>query len=227
MLIRPKAGILDPQGEAVERALPALGFAGVANVHVGRLVELDVEDPSQLERHVREAARESAGRGLRDPRRRLEARRGLKFGVLQFPGSCDEVDALHGRKARGRRRAVVARASATCAESMRSSSRRLLLRRLPAAGAIARFAPVMEAVIEFAARGGLVMGICNGFQVLCEARLLPGALLGNVNRRFTFRQVELEVVEADTAFTRACGANPRARPTEHPGQALLGALLRR
>ena len=49
MLIRPKAGILDPQGAAVERALPALGFAGVANVHVGRLVELNVEDSSQLQ----------------------------------------------------------------------------------------------------------------------------------------------------------------------------------
>lgn len=49
MLIRPKAGILDPQGAAVERALPALGFAGVANVHVGRLIELDVEDTSQLD----------------------------------------------------------------------------------------------------------------------------------------------------------------------------------
>jgi phosphoribosylformylglycinamidine synthase len=49
VLIRPKAGILDPQGEAVQRALPALGFEGVANVHVGRLVELDVGDPSQLE----------------------------------------------------------------------------------------------------------------------------------------------------------------------------------
>ena len=49
VLIRPKAGILDPQGVAVERALPALGFDGAANVHVGRLVELDVEDPSQLE----------------------------------------------------------------------------------------------------------------------------------------------------------------------------------
>ncbi|MDQ3608409.1 MAG: phosphoribosylformylglycinamidine synthase subunit PurS [Actinomycetota bacterium] len=49
VLIRPKAGILDPQGVAVERALPALGFSGVANVHVGRLVELDVEDPAQLE----------------------------------------------------------------------------------------------------------------------------------------------------------------------------------
>lgn len=49
VLIRPKAGILDPQGAAVERALPALGFTGVANVHVGRLLELDVEDPAQIE----------------------------------------------------------------------------------------------------------------------------------------------------------------------------------
>jgi len=49
VLIRPKAGILDPQGEAVERALPALGFKGVENVHVGRLVELEVEDPTQVE----------------------------------------------------------------------------------------------------------------------------------------------------------------------------------
>ena len=48
VLIRPKEGILDPQGQAVERALPALGFSGVRNVHVGRLVELDVEDESQL-----------------------------------------------------------------------------------------------------------------------------------------------------------------------------------
>ncbi|MDQ6810832.1 MAG: phosphoribosylformylglycinamidine synthase subunit PurS [Actinomycetota bacterium] len=49
VLIRPKAGILDPQGEAVQRALPALGFAGVCNVHVGRLVELDLEDAEQLQ----------------------------------------------------------------------------------------------------------------------------------------------------------------------------------
>ncbi len=48
VLVRPKQGILDPQGQAVERALPALGFEGVSNVHVGRLVELDVEDPSQV-----------------------------------------------------------------------------------------------------------------------------------------------------------------------------------
>ncbi len=50
VLIRPKAGILDPQGVTVERALPTLGFGGVANVHIGRLVELDVEEPAQLER---------------------------------------------------------------------------------------------------------------------------------------------------------------------------------
>jgi phosphoribosylformylglycinamidine synthase len=49
VLVRPKSGILDPQGQAVERALPALGFEGVANVHVGRLIELDVEDPGRLE----------------------------------------------------------------------------------------------------------------------------------------------------------------------------------
>jgi phosphoribosylformylglycinamidine synthase len=48
VLVRPKAGILDPQGQAVERALPALGFTGVANVHIGRLIELDVEDPALL-----------------------------------------------------------------------------------------------------------------------------------------------------------------------------------
>ena len=53
MLIRPKAGILDPQGVAVERALPALGFAGASDVHIGRLVELDVADPSQLDEMCR------------------------------------------------------------------------------------------------------------------------------------------------------------------------------
>ena len=48
VLVRPKQGILDPQGQAVQRALPALGFSGVANVHIGRLIELDVDDPAQL-----------------------------------------------------------------------------------------------------------------------------------------------------------------------------------
>jgi phosphoribosylformylglycinamidine synthase len=72
------------------------------------------------------------------------------------------------------------------------------------AGAIARFSPAMESVIAFANDGGPVFGICNGFQVLCEAGLLPGALLPNIDRRFVFRQVGVEVVNADTPFTRAC-----------------------
>jgi phosphoribosylformylglycinamidine synthase len=70
------------------------------------------------------------------------------------------------------------------------------------AGAIARFAPVMDEVVEFARAGGLVAGICNGFQILCEAGLLPGALLPNASLRFVFRQVTLDVVDPDTAFTR-------------------------
>jgi phosphoribosylformylglycinamidine synthase len=74
----------------------------------------------------------------------------------------------------------------------------------------------MESVIAFAHEGGLVLGICNGFQVLCEARLLPGALLPNLNLRFTFRQVELDVVQPDTAFTRACTTGrPLSVPAKH------------
>jgi phosphoribosylformylglycinamidine synthase subunit PurQ / glutaminase len=128
----------------------------------------------------------------------------VKFGVLQFPGSCDDVDALqaarrvadaellwHGERDLKGADTIVVPGGFSYGDYLR-------------AGAIARFAPVMEAVIEFANAGGLVLGICNGFQVLCEARLLPGALLGNANRRFMFRQVQLEVVNPDTSFTRAC-----------------------
>ncbi len=68
------------------------------------------------------------------------------------------------------------------------------------AGAIARFAPAMSAVADFAAAGGPVLGICNGFQVLCEAGLLPGALLPNEGLRFVCRQVDLTVEEATGAF---------------------------
>jgi phosphoribosylformylglycinamidine synthase I len=136
----------------------------------------------------------------------------LRFGVLQFPGSCDEVDALqaasrvgeaellwHGERDLRGADAVIVPGGFSYGDYLR-------------AGAIARFAPVMEAVVEFAQAGGLVLGICNGFQVLCEARLLPGALLGNANRRFTFRQVQLEVVRAETAFTRACGPSEDGPP---------------
>jgi phosphoribosylformylglycinamidine synthase I len=71
-------------------------------------------------------------------------------------------------------------------------------------GAIARFAPVMDAVSRFAAEGGLVLGICNGFQVLCEAGLLPGALRPNASLSFVCRDVELVVERTDTPFTSRC-----------------------
>ncbi len=131
----------------------------------------------------------------------------MKFGVLRFPGSCDEVDAAlaagrvgeaeilwHGDRDLKGVDAVIVPGGFSYGDYLR-------------AGAIARFSPVMESVISFAQEGGLVLGICNGFQVLCEARLLPGALLPNVNRRFTFRQVGLELINPDTPFTRECPAS--------------------
>jgi phosphoribosylformylglycinamidine synthase len=127
----------------------------------------------------------------------------MRFGVLRFPGSCDEVDAFEAARRVGdaeliwhRDRdlrgvdAVVVPGGFSFGDYLR-------------AGAIARFSPAMESVIDFAADGGLVLGICNGFQVLCEAQLLPGALLPNTNLRFTFRQVRLDLVQRDTAFTCA------------------------
>jgi phosphoribosylformylglycinamidine synthase subunit PurQ / glutaminase len=140
----------------------------------------------------------------------------MKFGVLRFPGSCDEVDALgaaarvgdaeliwHGERDLRGVDAIVIPGGFSYGDYLR-------------AGAIARFSRAMESVIAFARDGGLVLGICNGFQVLCEAHLLPGALLVNVNRRFTFRQVELEVVNPDTPFTRACSAGQRLSvPAKH------------
>lgn len=71
------------------------------------------------------------------------------------------------------------------------------------AGAIARFAPIMESVARFAAEGGIVAGICNGFQILCEAGLLPGALTRNEGMRFVCRHVYLRVENAHTPFTAA------------------------
>jgi phosphoribosylformylglycinamidine synthase len=68
-------------------------------------------------------------------------------------------------------------------------------------GAIARFSPVMQAVQQFAANGGLVFGICNGFQVLCEAGLLPGALIRNRSLQFRCEQVYLKTATADSPFT--------------------------
>ncbi len=126
----------------------------------------------------------------------------MRFGVVRFPGSCDEVDALlaadrvgqteilwHGDRELHGVDAVIIPGGFSYGDYLR-------------AGAIARFAPVMEEVIQFAEGGGLVLGICNGFQVLCEAGLLPGALLRNISLRFVFRQVNVDVVDQNTPFTR-------------------------
>jgi phosphoribosylformylglycinamidine synthase len=128
----------------------------------------------------------------------------MRFGVIRFPGSCDELDALtacrrfaeaellwHGDRDLKGVDAVVVPGGFSYGDYLR-------------AGALARFSPVMEAVADFASDGGPVLGICNGFQVLCEAHLLPGALLPNTGLRFLFRQVELIVENAETPFTRAC-----------------------
>ena len=128
----------------------------------------------------------------------------MKFGVLRFPGSCDEVDALlackrfaeaellwHADRDLRGADAIVIPGGFSYGDYLR-------------AGAIARFSPVMEAVREFAIDGGPVLGICNGFQILCEAGLLPGALRPNASLAFVCRDVRLTVERADTPFTAEC-----------------------
>ena len=123
------------------------------------------------------------------------------WGVLQFPGSCDERDAQNAceRAGAGTRLiwqdetdlsgvdGVIVPGGFSYGDYLR-------------VGAIARFAPAMGAVAEFAANGGPVLGICNGFQVLCESGLLPGALLTNEGTRFISRQGDLVVAEAESSF---------------------------
>jgi phosphoribosylformylglycinamidine synthase subunit PurQ / glutaminase len=74
-------------------------------------------------------------------------------------------------------------------------------------GAIARFSPIMEKVIEFAGKGGYVFGVCNGFQILCEAGLVPGALLHNTERKFICRNVHIKAETNDTLITSAIPKN--------------------
>ena len=140
----------------------------------------------------------------------------MKFGVVRFPGSCDDVDAFqaavrvddavmlwHADRDLQGVDAVIVPGGFSYGDYLR-------------VGAIARFAPVMEEVAEFARAGGLVLGICNGFQVLCEAGLLPGALLPNVSLRFIFRQVTLAVEHLDSPFTCACSGGQRLSiPIKH------------
>jgi phosphoribosylformylglycinamidine synthase I len=128
-----------------------------------------------------------------------------RVGVVVFPGSNDDRDAAdavhglgaepvlvwHGDSELPQLDAVILPGGFSYGDYLR-------------AGAIARFSPAMGGVSEFAESGGLVLGICNGFQVLCEAGLLPGALRPNTSLAFVCRDVALVVERADTAFTSGC-----------------------
>ena len=141
----------------------------------------------------------------------------MRIGVVTFPGSCDDRDARaavawmgaepvalwHGDGGLDGVDAVVLPGGFSYGDYLRC-------------GAIARFSPVMGAVAAFAGAGGPVLGICNGFQVLCEAGLLPGALLRNAGLRFVCREVQVVVESTSTAWTSACrpGAS-LAIPVKH------------
>src|SRR5678816_362522 len=140
----------------------------------------------------------------------------LKVAVVRFPGSnCDE-DALRAAEKVGCEAIYVWHRET----SLKGADVALLpggfsygdyLR----SGAIARFSPVMQAVSEHARSGGAVVGVCNGFQILCEAHLLPGALMRNAGLSFVSKPVDLVVVRTDTVFTSAFtkGATLRASRT--------------
>jgi phosphoribosylformylglycinamidine synthase subunit PurQ / glutaminase len=127
----------------------------------------------------------------------------MRWGVIVFPGSCDEQDVVDclkrdlGQKVKllwhkddlaGHFDCLVLPGGFSYGDYLRC-------------GAAARFSPVMRGVMEFARHGGLVLGICNGFQILCEAGLLPGALVRNAGLQFICQQVFLRVEETDTPFT--------------------------
>lgn len=130
----------------------------------------------------------------------------MKFGVIIFPGSNCDHDAYHvvGEIAKESVTflwhesndlqncdAIIVPGGFAYGDYMRT-------------GAIAAFAPVMKSVAGFAKKGGLVLGICNGFQILCEAGLLPGALMRNAGLKYICKQVYLRVENAETPFTSAC-----------------------
>ena len=140
-----------------------------------------------------------------------------RIGVVVFPGSNCDRDTTHGLRVAGAE-PVELWHEATSLEGVAAVV-------LPGgfaygdylrAGVIARFSPVMGAVAAFAADGGLVLGICNGFQVLAEAGLVPGALLRNRSLRFAGRDVSIVAERLDTPFTRALDSpGPLRMPVAH------------
>jgi phosphoribosylformylglycinamidine synthase len=141
----------------------------------------------------------------------------MRVGVVVFPGSNCDRDALHAARLAG------AESELLWHETPDLRGADLVV--LPGgfaygdylrAGVLARFSPIMGAVRDHAARGGLVLGICNGFQVLAEAGLVPGALLRNASLRFEHRWVRLSVERRDTPFTSAIPAGRELRlPVAH------------
>jgi phosphoribosylformylglycinamidine synthase I len=130
----------------------------------------------------------------------------MKFGVIIFPGSNCDQDSYHAAIAATGQQAVF-----LWHESHDLENSDAII--VPGGfaygdylrtGAIARFAPIMAEVAKFAASGGPVIGICNGFQILCEAGLLPGALLRNTGLKYICKFVDLRVENAETPFTNAC-----------------------
>ena len=127
----------------------------------------------------------------------------MRWGVIVFPGSCDEQDVYdclkqemgqrvkllwHKDELAGHFDCLVLPGGFSYGDYLRC-------------GAMARFSPIMRGVIKFAQQGGLVLGICNGFQILCEAGLLPGSLVRNIGLQFVCQPVWLRVEETDTPFT--------------------------
>ncbi len=144
----------------------------------------------------------------------------MKFGVVLFPGSNCERDMLHvlgtvlGAEVREvwhKETKLDGFATDDCIVLPGGFSYGDYLR----TGAIARFSPIMEDVVRFAREGGKVYGICNGFQILCEAGLLPGVLLGNTNRKYICKNVWLKADNADSLLTRGLPDRALKIPIAH------------
>jgi phosphoribosylformylglycinamidine synthase subunit PurQ / glutaminase len=138
------------------------------------------------------------------------------FGVVQFPGSCDDRDALLACRRVGVARLIWHEETELDDVDVAVIPGGFSYGDYLRAGAIARFAPAMEAVARHAEAGGAVLGICNGFQVLCESGLLPGALLTNDSLRFVARRLDVEVASTETPFTAGCKVGERLSiPVKH------------